>query len=67
MQEQAGNLVDAVSVFRLDAGAQAIRVAPALAPEVRARPLASPRKTPAITSIAPRALARGSTGEWAEF
>ncbi|RST47001.1 methyl-accepting chemotaxis protein, partial [Variovorax sp. MHTC-1] len=67
MQEQAGNLVDAVSVFRLDPGAQAIRVAPARVPNARTRSLASPRKTPAIASIAPKALARGSTGEWAEF
>jgi methyl-accepting chemotaxis protein len=67
MQEQAGNLVDAVSVFRLEAGAQAIRVAPALMSDARARSLASPRKTPAIASIAPKALARGNAGQWAEF
>jgi methyl-accepting chemotaxis protein len=67
LQEQAGSLVEAVSVFRLDAGAQAIRIAPALVPDTRARSLASPRKTPAIASTTPKALARGNAGEWAEF
>ncbi|MBT2326188.1 MCP four helix bundle domain-containing protein [Variovorax paradoxus] len=57
MQEQAGNLVDAVSVFRLDAGAQAIRVAL----------LASRREIPAIAAVPPKALARGAAGEWAQF
>jgi methyl-accepting chemotaxis protein len=70
MQEQAANLVEAVSVFRLEAGAHAghaTRIEPSHMPEAPARPLASSRKKEAIASTPPLALARGTAGDWTEF
>ena len=46
LQEQAGSLVEAVSVFRLDAGAQAIRIDPCTKPAARDGWLASPAAAP---------------------
>ncbi|MDR6890181.1 MULTISPECIES: methyl-accepting chemotaxis protein [Variovorax] len=71
MQEQAASLVDAVSVFRLEAGAHAghaTRVEPMHAAEPTERPLANLRKKKeAIASTPPLALARGTAGDWTEF
>jgi methyl-accepting chemotaxis protein len=70
MQEQAANLVEAVSVFRLEAGAHgdhATRVEPSHMPEAPARPFANSRKKEAIASTPPLALARGTAGDWTEF
>jgi methyl-accepting chemotaxis protein len=70
MQEQAANLVEAVSVFRLEAGAHgghATRIEPSHMHEAPARPLASSRKKEAIASTPPLALARGTAGDWTEF
>jgi methyl-accepting chemotaxis protein len=74
MQEQAASLVEAVSVFRLEAGAQAQRAEPVelkAQPQVQApvrRPVPKPRPPKeAIAAAAPLALARGSVGDWTEF
>ncbi|RST44998.1 methyl-accepting chemotaxis protein [Variovorax sp. DXTD-1] len=70
MQEQAANLVEAVSVFRLEAGAHgghATGIEPSHMPEASTRPLASSRKKEAIASTPPLALARGTAGDWTEF
>ncbi|MET3440788.1 phage terminase large subunit-like protein, partial [Variovorax paradoxus] len=71
MQEQAASLVEAVSVFRLEAGAHgehATRVEPSHMPEATpARSFANPRKKEAIASTPPLALARGTAGDWTEF
>ncbi|MBT2337258.1 MCP four helix bundle domain-containing protein [Variovorax paradoxus] len=69
MQEQAASLVQAVSVFRLEGGAQAIDAQAPRAPEAPARPLANQRKKKeAVASTPPLALARGTAaGDWTEF
>jgi methyl-accepting chemotaxis protein len=62
--------VEAVSVFRLEAGAHgghAARIEPSHMPEAPTRPLASSRKKEAIASTPPLALARGTAGDWTEF
>jgi methyl-accepting chemotaxis protein len=68
MQEQAASLVDAVSVFRLEAGAQPVHVEPVQAQAPPRRPAMKPRPPKeAIASAAPLALARGTAGDWTEF
>jgi len=59
MQEQAGSLVRSVSVFRLDAGAQAIRIAPS--------PSSPPEKKERLLPRAAAASARAAAGDWTEF
>jgi methyl-accepting chemotaxis protein len=70
MQEQAANLVEAVSVFRLEAGAHgehATSAEPSRTAEPPARSFAKSRKKEAIASTPPLALARGTSGDWTEF
>ncbi|MGJ7487901.1 methyl-accepting chemotaxis protein, partial [Variovorax sp. LT2P21] len=75
LQEQAGSLVEAVSIFRIAEGAGAVEprftpmvvkpVARSAAPTPRAsagRPVALQAKKPA-----PKALPAGDDGDWAEF
>jgi methyl-accepting chemotaxis protein len=70
MQEQAASLVGAVSVFRLEGGAQTLHAQAPRTPEAPARPLAKPRKKEAMASAAPLTLAggaAGAAGDWTEF
>ncbi|MDQ0568629.1 methyl-accepting chemotaxis protein [Variovorax paradoxus] len=70
MQEQAANLVEAVSVFRLEAGAHgshATRIEPSHRAAAPARPFAGSRKKGTIASTPPLALAGGAAGDWTEF
>jgi methyl-accepting chemotaxis protein len=70
MQEQAANLVEAVSVFRLEAGAHgshATRIEPSHRAAAPARPFAGSRKKETIASTPPLALAGGAAGDWTEF
>jgi len=67
LQEQAGSLVQAVSVFRLDRSAQQppaiARKAMAAAPAAKPRPKSvekAPRAEPALNSA-------GGSGDWTEF
>jgi methyl-accepting chemotaxis protein len=65
MQEQTGSLVRAVSVFRLDAGAQAIRIAPSTSTSTSTSnlPEKKERLLPRPAAPSPRAAA----GDWTEF
>ncbi|MDR6426604.1 putative phage infection (PIP) family protein YhgE, partial [Variovorax paradoxus] len=70
MQEQAASLVQAVSVFRLEGGAQALHAQTPRTPEAPARPTAKPRKKEAVASAPPLTLAggaAGAAGDWTEF
>ena len=70
MQEQAASLVEAVSVFRLESGAQTLHAQAPRTPDAPARPLAKPRKKEAMASAAPLTLAGGAAaaaGDWTEF
>ncbi|HEY0885816.1 MAG TPA: methyl-accepting chemotaxis protein, partial [Ramlibacter sp.] len=79
MREQAGALVQAVSVFKVEGAAAVPRIAPAAAP-ARAAPPHVPGPRPAVRKLAaprqkaPRAgdrrrpaLAVGGKDDWAEF
>jgi len=69
LQDQAGKLAEAVSVFRLDAGAyrsQAER--PVQISSATARPKPAPRPAPARAIASPKKLAvAGGSEEWEEF
>ncbi len=70
MQEQAASLVEAVSVFRLEGGAQTLHAQAPRTPDVPARPLAKPRKKEVMASAPPLTLAggaAGAAGDWTEF
>ncbi|OUL98146.1 methyl-accepting chemotaxis protein [Variovorax sp. JS1663] len=63
MQEQAGHLVRSVSVFRLDAGAQAIRIVPSPSPSPSSPPGKRDRPLPRPAA----ASAGAAAGDWTEF
>ncbi|MDH6591123.1 methyl-accepting chemotaxis protein [Variovorax sp. TBS-050B] len=69
MQEQAASLVEAVRMFRLEAGDRAVDLEPVQPPETPVRPLVKPRKKEAIAAAPPLAIARGgaASGDWTEF
>jgi methyl-accepting chemotaxis protein len=76
LQEQAGSLVEAVSIFRIAEGASAVepRFTPVVAkPAVRSA-VPTPRASAAGRTVAlqakkpaPKALPAGDDGDWAEF
>ncbi len=70
LREQAGTLVQAVSVFKVEGSGAAVAVRPAARTPVMPAPRAAaarkqPRKEPAIE--APAAVTAKATEEWAEF
>jgi methyl-accepting chemotaxis protein-1 (serine sensor receptor) len=69
LQDQADKLAQAVSVFRLDAGAYRSQVEPpALGNRVAAMPKSTPRAAPARAIASPKKLAAaGGNEEWEEF
>ncbi|MGR4872431.1 methyl-accepting chemotaxis protein, partial [Variovorax sp. LARHSF232] len=70
LQEQAGGLVQAISVFRLGDGAQAgpsvIRKSVPAAPSARAKPKAAAKVSQGIRTE-PALAAAGGAGDWTEF
>jgi hypothetical protein len=68
LQDQAGKLAEAVSVFKLDGSSYSVRPA---APARQAAPAALPKHkgapVKAITSTKKLAVAGGSNEEWEEF
>ncbi|MHB1186614.1 MAG: methyl-accepting chemotaxis protein [Thiobacillus sp.] len=70
LQDQAAKLAEAVSVFRLDAGAyRSQEEQPALGNRVAAMPKPAPRSAPVRQMASPKKLAvvGGSSEEWEEF
>jgi methyl-accepting chemotaxis protein len=75
MQEQAGNLVQAVAVFKLAQEAELRRAAPAPRPMAKVTPMPTKAAKPqpvasrkaAANAPAPRAKAVGAEDEWQEF
>jgi methyl-accepting chemotaxis protein len=69
MQEQAQNLAQAVSVFRLQAGEQAAKLQPAVERRAPTR-AANVERLPAKAAKADKVVPRAKTGtddEWQEF
>jgi methyl-accepting chemotaxis protein len=67
MQEQTGSLVRAVSVFRLDAGAQAIRIAPSTSTSTSTSTSNLPEKKERLLPRPAAPSPRAAAGDWTEF
>jgi hypothetical protein len=68
LQEQAGKLAEAVSVFKLDGSSYSVRPA-AVARQAAPSALPKPRSAPARAMTSPKklAVAGGGNEEWEEF